>query len=142
MGVVWRKWVYATPIQNLGGLNLKIVHLEMLDVVIALRTWGKFWCHSTISMFCDNFRVVFVVKTGKTNDPFLALCVRNIWLLTAFHDIDLQIHHVPGCHNILADALLRVYSNSTVDDKILQKLREQYIWEHVPSSYFDLDLHL
>ena len=75
-----------------------------------------------------------MVKTGKTKDPFLTLCGRNIWLLTAFHDIDLQIHHVPGCHNIVADALSRVYSNSTVDDKILQKLREQYIGEQIPSS--------
>ena len=83
-----------------------------------------------------------MVKTGKTKDPFLALCVRNIWLLTAFHGIDLQIDHVPGCHNSLADALSRIYSNSTVYDKILEKLRNQYMWEHIPSSFFDLDLHL
>ena len=41
MGAVWRDRVYATPIQNLGGFNLKIVHLEMLNIVVALRTWGS-----------------------------------------------------------------------------------------------------
>ena len=59
MGAVWRDRVYATHIQNLGGLNLKIVHLEMLNIVIALKTRGKYWCHSTISMYYDNLRVVF-----------------------------------------------------------------------------------
>ena len=84
------------------GFNLQIVHLEMLNIVIALRTWSRVWCHSTISVYCDNLGVVFVVKTGKTKDPFLALCVINIWLLTAFHGIDLQIDHVPGCHNFFS----------------------------------------
>ena len=65
--------MYATPIHNLGGLQLKIVHLEMLNIVIALRTWGSFWYHSNITVYFDNLGVVFVVKTGKTKDPFLAL---------------------------------------------------------------------
>ena len=68
-----------------------------------------------------------MVKTGKkTKDPFLAICVRNIWLLTARHDIDLHIAHIPECHNTIADALSRIYSNSTVNDNILKQLKEQY----------------
>ena len=140
-GVLWDR-VYATPIHNLGGLQLKIVHLEMLNIVIALRTWGSFWCYSNITVYCDNLGVVFVVKTGKTKDPFLALCVRNIWLLTAHFDIDLDIAHIPGCHNTIADTLSRVYSNSNINSNILNQLVEQYTWEHIPHSYFDLDLHL
>ena len=142
MGGVWHDSVYATPVHNLGGLDLKNVHFEMLNIVIALRTWSSFWCHSNITVYCDNLGVVFVVKTEKTKDPFLALCVRNIWLLTAHYHIDLDIAHIPGCHNIIVDALTRIYSNSTVNSNILNHLREQYTWEHIPSSYFDLDLHL
>ena len=103
------------PFKILGGVDLKIVHLEMLNIVIALRTWGSLWCHSAISIHCDNLGVVFVVKTGKTRDPFLALCIRNIWLLQAHYDIDLQIFHIPGCYNIIADSLSRIYSNSPVN---------------------------
>ena len=142
MGGVWRDCVYATPVHNLGGLDLKIVHFEMLNIVIALRPWGSFWCHSTITVHCDNLGVVFVVKTRKTKDPFLALCVRNIWLLTACYDIERHIAHIPGCHNAIADALSRIYSNSTVNNNILNQLKGQYTWEHIPNSYFDLDLHL
>ena len=139
MGAVWQTCVYATPIQNLGGLELKIVHLEMLNIVIALRTWGTLWCHSAISIHCDNLGVV---KTGKTKDPFLALCIRNIWLLAAHYDIDLQIHHIPGCFNVIADSLSRIYSSSPVNHSILRELEDHYVWECIPSTYFDLDLHL
>ena len=142
MGAVWRDQVYATPIQNLGGLELKIVHLEMLNVIIALRTWDKLWCHSVISIHCDNLGVVFVVKTGKTKDPFLALCIRNIWLLSAHYDIDLHIQHIPGCFNVIADSLSRIYSDTPVNHRILRELEDHYVWEHIPSTYFDLDLHL
>ena len=134
--------MYATPTRNLEGLELKIVHLEMLNIVIAIRTWGKFWCHSAISIHCDNLGVVFVVKTGKTKDPFLALCIRNIWLLSAHYDIDLHIQHIPGCFNVIPDSLSRIYSDTPVNHRILRELEDHYVWEHIPSTYFDLDFHL
>ena len=80
MGAIWRNRVYATPIHNCGDLKLTIVHLMMMNIVIALRVWGRLWHHGSISVKCDNLSVVQVVKTGKTRDSFLALCDRNIWL--------------------------------------------------------------
>ena len=118
MGGAWQDCVYGTPVHSLGNLDLKIVHLEMLNIVIALRTWVNFLWHSTIIVHCDNLGVVFVVKTRKTKDPFLALCVRNIWLLKANYDIELHIAQIPRCHNAIADALSRIYSNSTIKNNI------------------------
>ena len=37
LGGVWNKEVYATPIFNVYGFDLKIVHLEMLNLIIALK---------------------------------------------------------------------------------------------------------
>ena len=91
----------------------------MLNIIIALRFCGNLWCHSAISIYCDNLGVVFVVKTGTTKDPFLALYIRNIWLLTAYYDIDLLIFHIPGWCNIIADSLSRIYSNNSVNMSIL-----------------------
>ena len=142
MGAVWRNRVYATTIHNCGDLNLKIVHLEMLNIIIALKTWGVKWRHSAIDIFCDNLGVVQVVETGKTKDSFLALCVRNIWLLTASLDIQLNISHVPGIHNVIADTLSRIYSDRPVNLDLLSILQDNYIWEHIPSHYFDLNLRL
>ena len=64
-----------------------------------------------------------MVKTGKSKDPFLALYIRNIWLLTASYDIDLDIAHIPRRCNIIADTLSRIYSDKTVHNDILAMLR-------------------
>ena len=139
MGAVWRDRVYATPIHNCPDLKLTIVHYEMLNIVIALRTWGTFWQHGSISIRCDNLAVVQVVKTGKTRDSFLALCIRNIWFLTATYDIDLIISHIPGTGNKIADTLSRLYSDKPVNSDTLCDLEKNYIWDTIPPHYFDLD---
>ena len=142
MGAVWRDRVYATPIHNCADLDLKIIHLEMLNIVVALRTWGHLWRHSVIKIFCDNLGVVQVVETSKTRDTFLSLCIRNIWLITATWDIQLEIRHISGVHNVIADTLSRVYSDKPVNLTLLQELQKQYIWEHIPAHYFNLNLQL
>ena len=117
-------------------------HLEMLNIVIALRVWGPFWQHGSISVHCDNLGVVQVVKTGKTRDSFLALCIRNIWLLTSSYDIDLNVNHILGVNNVIADTLSRIYSDRPVNYDILLDLQQNYKWEKVFAGYFDLDTHL
>ena len=133
---------YATPIVQIPNFILTIIHLEMLNVVIALRTWAKYWQHTKVIFFCDNLAVVHVVKTNRTRGKFLALCLRNIWLLAALHDVEIELKHIPGKENIEADVLSRIYSGSLVDEGVLRHLRENYIWDNIPVQYFDLDLHL
>ena len=145
MGAVWRDRVYATPIHNCEDLDLKIIHLQMLNIIIALRTWGTLWRHSNIKIFCDNLGVVQVVRTGKTKDSCLSLCIRNIWLLTALLDIQLDIYHIAGVYNVIADTLSRVYSPATskpVNLDLIEILKNEYIWHNIPSYYFDLNMKL
>ena len=76
-----------------------------------------------------------MVDTGKTRDTFLALCMRNIWLITATWDIQLEVRHIPGAHNVIADTLSRVYSDNPVNLGLLQKLQDLFIWEHIPAHF-------
>ena len=128
MGAVWLNRVYVTPI-NCGDLKLTIVHLKMMNIVVVLRVCGRLWKHCSISVKCDNLGVVQVVKTRKTKDSFLALCVRNIWLLTASYDIALHIDHIPGCRNVITDTLSRIYSENPVNPHILTDLELNYTWD-------------
>ena len=102
-------------------IPLKIVHLEMLNLVIALKLWARDWVHSAVKFYCDNPAVVQVVRTGKTRDNMLTRCLRNIWLITASHDTDLQIDHIQGRANKIADLLSRIYSPKTVNLKFLKR---------------------
>ena len=142
MGAVWRDRVYATPIVQISNFILTMAPLEMLNIVIALRTWAKDWQHARIVLYCDNLAVVHVVETNRTKDTFLALCLRNIWLLPALNDVDIELKHIPGKNNQKADALSRIYSNTPVEGCIMRDLQKKYIWATIPVQYFDLDLHL
>ena len=98
-GTVRQDRVYATPRCDIVGFELNITHLEMLNLIIALKVWGHFWQNSSIIIYCDNMSVVQVVETSKTRDPLLALCIHNIWFLRACYDIDLEVRHVLGRHS-------------------------------------------
>ena len=139
LGGVWNHQVYATTIFDVYDTTLKIVHLEMLNLDIVLKLWARDWAHSTVRFFCDNLAVVQVVRTGKTRDNMLALCLRNIWLITASHDIDLHIDHIQGRANRIADLLSRIYSPKAVDSDLLQHLREAYSWHSIPTQFFYLN---
>ena len=119
LGGVWNNQVYTTPIFDINGMDLKIVHLEMLNLLIALKLWAHEWSHSVVRFFWDNLAMVQVVQTGKTRDNMLSLCLRNIWLITATHDIDLHIEHIQGRSNKIADLLSRLYSPKPVDTELL-----------------------
>ena len=82
----------------------------MLNIVLALRTWGSYWKHHKINFFCDNLAVVQVVKSSKTKDKFLAAYIRNIWLISASDDIEIIIKHIEGKKNVIADLLSRLHS--------------------------------
>ena len=135
LGGVWQNQVYATPIFDIYDTPLKIVHLEMLNLVIAL----KLWAHSAVKFYCDNVAVVQVVHTGKTRDNMLALCLRNIWLITASYDIDLHIDHIQGRANKIADLLSRIYSPKTVNLTLLEQIHKAYTWHRIPIQFFDLN---
>ena len=55
-----------------------IVHLEMLNIMVAIRTWGKLWSGIKNCIHCDNQAVVHVLTTGETRDLTLAAIARNI----------------------------------------------------------------
>ena len=140
LGGIWSSRVYSSPILAIPEFDLKIIHLEMINILIALRLWAKFWKHSIVKIFCDNQAVVQVVTTSKTKDPCLAACIRNIWLVSAHYYIKIQVEHIQGSKNIEADLLSRMYSDKQVDSCLLENLKQNYIWDVVTMQYFSLDL--
>ena len=139
---IWNDRVYITPIMQIPGFPLKIVHLEMWNIVIALKMWVHYWAHCKLDIHCDNPAMVQVTNSHKTRDPFLVACDKNIWLLTANHDISLQVHHIKGKKNIQADLLSRLHSQFQVNQEVLQELRHCCTWDPVPIHTFKLDFYL
>ena len=92
LGAKCGSYVYAISIP-LGYENYNIVHLEMLNILVALRTWGQYWKHKALTIHCDNQAVVTILTTGYTSDITLAAIARNICMLTAQLDLEIKTLH-------------------------------------------------
>ena len=95
LGAVCDNEVYAITL-TLGFMQYQIVHLEMLNILKALRVWDEKWHDKYIMVHCDNQSVVMVNNSGRTRDPILGAMARYIVMLTATNDIRLCTVHIPG----------------------------------------------
>ena len=118
--------VYTLPIP-IGYKDYTIVHLEILNIVVALKLWGSEWTDKVIEVKCDNMAVVEVLRSGRARDPILATCARNVWLLTSLFNINLIVNHIPGVKNQVADMLSR-WQTTAVQLQRLSQLVPHYKW--------------
>ena len=88
-----------------------IAHLELLNVVVAIKMWSDRWSGWTVQIYCDNLNTVCVLQSGRSRDNFMRACAREVFLLTAAGDIDIQVCHRPGLSMIWADALSREHTH-------------------------------
>ena len=137
LGGTWGRFVYHLPLEN-HLKNLGIVHLEMINILVALRIFAPSWHQKAILVRCDNNAVVQVLTSGKTRDPFLATCARNIWMTAALADIELQYKHIRGCENTAADLLSRWRFTGDQYAKLCTLVHEP-IWMQTNASLLDLD---
>ena len=84
-----------------------IAHLELLNLVVAVRLWATAWSGWYVRVFCDNSNTCSAVNTGHSRDPFMQRCIREIYMVLAARDIQLHIEHRAGRLMVRADALSR-----------------------------------
>ena len=89
----------------------------MLNILVAIRTWGHQWGGKAVKISCDTKAVVSVLNSGKTRDLTLAAIARNIFMEAAQADILLKTVHIMGKANDIADSL----SRWTIDPHYRQK---------------------
>ena len=77
LGGSYESMVYALPIPK-DFMNYNIAHLEILNIVVALKVWAQQWANKRIKINCDNMAVVEVLRNGRATDNILALMARNI----------------------------------------------------------------
>ena len=106
LGGVFQDMIYTLPLPR-GFKSYSIVHLEILNIVVALKIWAPLWKDLTIEIKCDNMAVVEVLNTSRARDAILATCARNIWLLATMYNVQIIVNHIPGVSNVVADLLSR-----------------------------------
>ena len=88
-GGCWGNCVYHVPIEK-RYKKLAITQLETLNILVALRLFAPYWHRKKVHVKCDNLAAVQVLTSGKTRDPFLAACARNVWMVVAHGDIQVK----------------------------------------------------
>ena len=116
-----------------------IAHLELLNVVVAVRTWAKEWAHQRVQVQCDNMNACLAVRSGRSRDPYMQGCVRTLFMLCTVHDLELQVNHRPGILMGRADALSRahtgqVYADRVARDPDLRRARQV----RIPQGHFNI----
>ena len=136
IGGNWGSKVFACKIADLShiGDHFTIVHFEMLNILVAMRLWKDSLANKSIILYCDNLAVVNVLQSGRGRDLDLLAMARNVWLETAQADIDLQVQHIPGKANVVADLLSRWYSAGTDRQQLYQLVNEP--------QWFKVEQHL
>ena len=99
MGARCGSEVYALEIPWCS-LDLQIVHLEMLNILSALRVRQNSWANRKVAIACDNLAVVQVLNLGKTRDLTLAFIAYNIQFQIATMNVNLS--YIPGKINLIS----------------------------------------
>ena len=116
-----------------------IAHLELLNIVVAVKVWGEKWRGHSLQIKTDNMNACLAVQTGRSRDPFIQHCVRELFVLSVAYDIELHVLHWPGKNLVRADALSRMHDDERCrrrvrDDKELQRAHRV----RVPNTAFQL----
>ena len=111
-----------------------MVHYEMVNILVMLRLWAKYWTHKKIVLYVDIIAVVNVCNSGYTTDDFLGACIRNAWLITSECNIDMTVRHIAGKRTYYPGVQV-VFPIG----KKLENLVNQPIWHNVHKNMFQLD---
>ena len=113
----------------------------MVNIMVALKMWKEYWRHKHIHFAVDNAAVVTVCNTGFTRDNWLAIYIRNIWLITSTYDITMTVTHISGTKNTIADLLSR-WDKTHNNTFKLQQLVTTPDWQQVPEDVFNVNLEI
>ena len=124
-----------------GFDNYSFAHLEILNIVVALKVWAPLWKDHTIKIKCDHMAAVKVLHTGRARDDMLATSAQNIWLLASMYNIELVVSHIPGVSNVGADLLSR-WQGTEQDVTKLRSPLPDYQWLPVHIDHTKLNANI
>ena len=114
---------YSTRFPLTWMVTHDISRLEALNIIIALKTLLPDNIHCIeVLIITDNIPAAFSLTTGRARDPVIASCTRELWLITATHQLTIKVAHAPGESLVLADALSRRHKSPDYEKYIVAVL--------------------
>ena len=114
MGVVCgTDWFYVDWAADAPDIHkLHINHKETAAIVVAARRWAPQWEGKSVTVFTDNQTAMHIVNRGTSADPTVMELLRELFWLSVMHNFSLSANYLQVEHNIFADTVSRLGSNS------------------------------
>ena len=104
-----------------------IAQREILVILIAVRLWAKDLAGKVVRFSMDNENALFAINKGRSKDPFVLQCTREIAWLTCKFNILLKAVYINTKNNILPDALSRWYQTAEARRIVRQITKNKWI---------------
>jgi hypothetical protein len=85
-----------------------ILILEAYPVLIAVAVWGERLKNRSIIPHMDNQALVEIINKGHSSCEAVIPLLRILYMLCLKYNITFVAQHIPGVHNVAADALSRL----------------------------------
>lgn len=115
------KWCYTWMYTDGYKERYPVIHqMEAINLLVAYRTLAHVdnGNPNNILILTDNSSSSFALMSGRTRDPVLASCARELWLEAAKFQDKITIEHRPGSSIPLADALSRMDTSLSKADYV------------------------
>ena len=106
-GSEWLSCKWPQRFKEIDDINYK----ELFAIVAAVITWAEKLQNKQILLYTDNQNIANVWKKGYSLSKPIMKLVRNFFLFTARHNINILMNHIPGHFNRSADLLSRLQVN-------------------------------
>ncbi len=103
--VLGAKWIQGRFPES--WIPKSIAIKELVPIYLAYRLWSSELQHSKILFFVDNMSVKWALHNHTSHDKIMMKMIRVMIKLSVKHDIIFDSQHIPGRHNLIADALSR-----------------------------------
>ncbi len=106
LGAYWSgRWLQMRWPPHLAAHSIQ--WKELFAIFAACRTWGSRWSRKRLLFHCDNLPIVHLWRSGMAHSPHLMRLLRALFLTAADFNFHVNIAHIPGVDNNVADALSR-----------------------------------
>lgn len=141
------KYCYTWRYNQYHTERFPAIHqMEAVNILVAHRTLAHQDSSNPLRVLIltDNIASSSALMTGRTRDPVLGACARELWLEAAKRDDVISIEHTPGTSIPLADALSRMATDQAKATYVEDTIRRRNLTFVAPAlknyEFFDTDL--
>ena len=122
----------------LHNKSLKIHHLELIALVVVLKTWAKQLAGNRFVVLRDNQAVVEVVNSGNSKDKILQTWLRELIFIAATSQFEIYAKYIASLDNKIPDVLSRICKEEAARKKWKELKQQGYYLIPVDDNLFKL----